>query len=364
MELINLFPSTAFMVGTDILLIVLFFIVVSALLLSRKYLTSHFVLRGILLICLGFGVIVSIFVYDLYTMMLLPAKIGMRAAMEEMAILHIQHSWYMHIAGMTLICVGFVIVVLQSTKQVKELDKKVQQEMDANLAKSSFLSSMSHELRTPLNAIKGYSEMMFILPEGREEGWYRENAQIVSQSATYLNNLVEGILDLSRIESGKVEYSFEAIDMELIFEEINEMFLPTIAEKQIEYNVDVNARSDGLWADKQAIKQVLLNLISNAIKHTPRNGEIKVSAVNLNNGNVEILVQDTGGGIPEEIQQGLFSPFPSRNPYSTKNNESFGLGLAISKGIVDAHNGQIEVADTSPEGTVMRIELPKQKRVA
>jgi two-component system cell cycle sensor histidine kinase PleC len=233
---------------------------------------------------------------------------------------------------------------------------------DANLAKSRFLATMSHELRTPLNAILGFSEVLkgeVLGPLPNDQ--YRDYSKDIHESGTHLLNLINEILDLSRIEAGRHELSEEAVHVAYTVEEAAHLLAMKAKGKNITLHEDYQENLPKLWADERAIRQITLNLLSNAIKFTPLNGEVLIRVVGTQDGGQMIEVRDTGPGIPEEEIPVVLSSF-GQGSIAIKNAEQgTGLGLPIVQALMKTHGGRFELHSKLREGTVVRAVFPADR---
>jgi two-component system cell cycle sensor histidine kinase PleC len=228
----------------------------------------------------------------------------------------------------------------------------------ANQAKSEFLATMSHELRTPLNAILGFADILsnqYFGPPG--EGKYREYAADIQNSGQYLLELVNDLLDLSTIEAGKQSLEMEELDTKEILSECAKIVDDKADEKGIELLVNVSKNLPLLFADKRATKQILLNLLSNAVKFTPEGGKVTIEAKSSGR-EITLSIVDTGGGISETELPYLTDPFTrvEKNPYVAE--KGWGLGLTITKSLIDLHNGRLDIESTIGEGTTVTVTMP------
>ena len=233
---------------------------------------------------------------------------------------------------------------------------------EANLAKSRFLATMSHELRTPLNAILGFSEVMKNEIFGAHANpAYKEYSGDIHGSGQHLLDLINEILDLSRIEAGKYELNEEAISLAGIAEDCAHMLNMRAKTKGQTIRRAVEPDLPRVWADERAIRQVVLNILSNAIKFTPQGGEISIKVGWTATGGQYVSVTDTGPGIPEEEIPVVLQTF-GRGSLAIKTAEQgSGLGLPIVKGLIDLHGGGFHLKSKPRAGTEVTITLPAER---
>jgi cell cycle sensor histidine kinase DivJ len=228
----------------------------------------------------------------------------------------------------------------------------------ASRAKTQFLANMSHELRTPLNAVIGFSEIL-----NRElfgslgEGRYRDYARLIHESGEHLLNVVNDILDMSKIEAGKFKIVKEPFDVAPLVKSCCDLLRHTAEQRSLSLIMDVSPGIPELPADKRACKQMLINLISNAIKFTDPGGWVRVSARRVD-GNVEFSVADNGIGIAEADLPRLGNPFVQANNSYDRSYDGAGLGLSVVKGLAKLHGGRLELKSSLGEGTLATILLP------
>jgi two-component system cell cycle sensor histidine kinase PleC len=238
-------------------------------------------------------------------------------------------------------------------------DEKIRAE-EANKIKSDFLANISHELRTPLNAIIGFSEIICAGYFGPDK--YREYGQDILDSGTFLLNVINDILDMSKIEAGRLELAMTDVDLGEILEESTRVLSFQVEEKQLSVEV-VCPEKIQLRADRRAIKQILLNLLSNAVKFTPHGGRVIVSA-DLAGNTVRVAIADTGIGIPRSQIDQLGRPFVQVANQFTKTHRGSGLGLAIARSLIELHGGEMEIASTPGHGTTVSFGLPRHAKAA
>jgi len=225
-------------------------------------------------------------------------------------------------------------------------------------AKSQFLANMSHELRTPLNAVIGFSEIL-----NRElfgalgEQRYRDYARLIHESGEHLLNVVNDILDMSKIEAGKFNLVKEPFDVASLVNSCTEVMRHAAEKKRIAVITEETPGLPELLADKRACKQMLLNVISNAIKFTESGGWVRISA-RADDGMMELVVADNGVGIAEEDLPTLGDPFVQAERSYNRNHEGAGLGLSVVKGLTRLHGGRLEIASKLGQGTTVKILLP------
>lgn len=236
---------------------------------------------------------------------------------------------------------------------------------ESNLAKSRFLATMSHELRTPLNAILGFSDVManeLMGPHGVAA--YRDYANDIHASGEHLLNIINEILDLSRVEAGRYELREEAIHLGAIAEECRHMLQMRAKAKSILVTAEIDPSLESLWADEKAVRQICLNLLSNAIKFTPQNGEVKITVGRDGQGGQKIEVSDTGPGIPEKELPLVLESF-GRGSLAIKTAEQgTGLGLPIVKGLIDLHGGTLDLQSKLREGTRVIVRFPAARTIS
>lgn len=232
----------------------------------------------------------------------------------------------------------------------------------ANRAKSEFIANMSHELRTPLNAIIGFSDIMLRElrgPVGNET--YIEYICEIRQSGEHLLNLIVSILDISKIEAGKTVLVEDEFDLRSTVKSCIGMVSPRAEAGGVNVEMNVDPATERVFGDARAMKQIVLNLVSNAVKFTERDGQVKIST-RLDADNAIILtVTDNGVGIPEEALARILEPFEQAGSALTRRWEGIGLGLPIVKRLVDLHGGELDIESVEDEGTSVHMRLPPER---
>ena len=252
----------------------------------------------------------------------------------------------------------FLIMVEDITerKLVEEALREAKKEADrANHAKSEFLSRMSHELRTPLNAILGFGQLLERQNPTKPQ---RARVEHIMSAGRHLLKLINEVLDLSRIEAGHLQLSVEPVAVAEVLEEALDLMRPLAAQRTMQLSVDALLDKDlHVLADRQRLKQVLLNLLTNAVKYTAVGGQVSVSLQQSNLAKTRLVVTDTGAGIATEKLARLFTPF-DRLGVEPSGVEGTGLGLALCQRLMHAMGGDIGVDSTVGKGSAFWIELP------
>jgi two-component system, cell cycle sensor histidine kinase PleC len=228
---------------------------------------------------------------------------------------------------------------------------------EANQAKSKFLANMSHELRTPLNAIIGFSEIMesnMFGPLGAEK--YHEYCSDIHASGQYLLDVINDILDMSKIEAGRIRLDFEDLALDPLLSEAMRVVSARAQDKQLKLVARI-APDLRLRADRRALKQIALNLLSNAVKFTPAGGRVTVRG-RATDHCIVLGIADTGIGIGKDALARLGRPFEQVESQLTKSHQGSGLGLAIAKSLVDLHGGRMHIRSTLGKGTLVVVRLP------
>jgi PAS domain S-box-containing protein len=216
----------------------------------------------------------------------------------------------------------------EAEQRALEHARRVAEVEAANRAKSEFLTALSHELRTPLNAIGGYAELLAMGVRGPVNDTQKHDLERIRRSQQHLLVLVNDLLNYARLEAGTVEYHMEPVSMAQVLDAIDAMIRPQADAKALEFVID-ECGAETVWSDAPKLHQILLNLVSNAVKFTPAGGRVRVSCSAADEALV-VRVTDTGPGIPEAHQASIFEPFVQIGRSHTSHHEGVGLGLAIT----------------------------------
>jgi len=227
----------------------------------------------------------------------------------------------------------------------------------ASAAKSAFLTTMSHELRTPLNVILGYSELVLENLEQRGDEADAEDLRKIHTAGQHLLGLISDVLDLSRIEAERVELRAEPFDLGALARELEQLFRPLVQRSESTLSVVVAPELPPVRLDKDRVRQILSNLLGNAVKFTQR-GQVSLRVAGTPDG-VEIVVEDTGIGIPADRLDQIFEPFVQVDSSFTRRHDGTGLGLAICRRLCGLMRGSLSVRSTLGQGTAFTVRLPR-----
>jgi PAS domain S-box-containing protein len=230
----------------------------------------------------------------------------------------------------------------------------------ASRAKSTFLAQMSHELRSPLNAILGFSEVIRGLHFGRDQvDKYAEYGGYIHQAGTHLLALMDDILDLAKVEAGKLELHRARFDLVELLDESARMMRPMVDGRGLKLHVvHGGAANLMLTADRRRAKQMIVNLLSNAIKFTPPGGKVELSAQLMSDQAIAVTISDTGIGMTEEEIAVALEPFGRISNPAADDPTGSGLGLPIVKNLIEAHGGRLQIRSELNRGTIMRLVFP------
>ena len=244
-------------------------------------------------------------------------------------------------------------------KYVRELELSHREAERANQLKTEFLGNMSHELRSPLHTVIGFAELLAEEKEGALNEKQKRFVGHIKTDSLHLLNLINDLLDLSKIEAGRLELRYELFSIEAVIAEAISSVQPRATAKCLEIATDISITAP-VWADRLRFKQILHNLLTNAIKFTPNGGRVRVDAADCGHF-AEISVRDTGIGIPEDQQQAVFDKFYQVRAGIQGGHEGTGLGLAITKRLVDQHGGTISLKSEPGNGTCFTFSIPLEQ---
>jgi signal transduction histidine kinase len=245
------------------------------------------------------------------------------------------------------------LIAIENARLLAEIREATRRLEVASRHKSEFLANMSHELRTPLNAVIGFADALRAKMVGEVNPKQAEYLGNIREAGEHLLALINDILDLSKVEAGRMELQCSRFDLPRVIAQAMTQVRPHALREDIEFTKTVDPGLGEIEADERKLKQVLLNLLSNAVKFTPRGGRVEVSAL-LRESSVEIAVKDSGTGIAPEDQARLFENFRQVG----KPKEGTGLGLALAKRFVELHRGTIRVRSSVGKGSTFTVELP------
>ncbi len=252
-------------------------------------------------------------------------------------------------------------LAIAMAKQIMRAEESEETAILASQAKSEFLANMSHELRTPLNAIIGFSEMINSGYFGDLNDNQRERIHDINLCGTHLLQLINDILEFSKGEAGKLDLQEEEVNIEEILTECVRMLDAKIKTSKVDVRTNIDTNLMPLWVDKRKIRQVTLNLISNALKFTPENGVITVSAHMDSHRCMHITIADTGIGIAEEDIPRALSVFGQ--VHRSQSHEGTGLGLPLCKMYTELHGGRLILTSKLREGTTVRLIFPYERTI-
>lgn len=251
--------------------------------------------------------------------------------------------------------------IFEKTQAYKKIEEQNEKIVEANKAKNEFLANISHELRTPLNSIIGFSEVLKEGIIGDLNDKQKEYINDIYVSGVHLLGMINEILDISKIESNAMNINYSKFDLNMSINEVINVIKPLSQKKNITLNCDIKPNIE-LEADYQKVQQILYNLLSNAIKFTPNNGQISI-ITEFEDDFIVIKIKDTGIGIDSKYLGKIFGKFVQLHSVYTKKESSTGLGLTITKELVELHKGKIYVESKINEGSTFIVKLPQNTMV-
>ncbi len=253
---------------------------------------------------------------------------------------------------------GQLAIAVRNVQFTQELAAANEELLHVDRLKSDFLATMSHELRTPLTSIVGYTDMLISGLAGEVSDKQRALLRSVLNSSDTLLNLINDLLDLTKVEAGKMDLSLEPVDLKAVVGDVLSVVGPKAREKNIEVSSLLPGALPPLLADASRLEQVLMNLVTNAVKFTPEFGSVTIEGRPLSTGFVEVRVSDTGIGIRAEDFDRIFERFSQIDNTSTRSQGGTGLGLAITRDLIHLHGGTITVQSQAGKGSVFVFTIP------
>ena len=230
----------------------------------------------------------------------------------------------------------------------------------ADLAKTKFLANMAHELRTPLNAIIGFSEIIK-LDSIQSRDRYPQYAEYIHDAGILLLNIINGLLDLARIQAGKVDLEEQIVAVGELVQAAVRTLAPIAQKKSIELSCELAQSATLVCVDQTKFRQIMINLLSNGIKFTEPPGRIFIESGVNGRGDLVISIKDTGIGIPPEHLERVLNPFEQVADHLTKENEGTGLGLPIARALIELHGGDLALSSELGKGTTVALRLPHER---
>jgi PAS domain S-box-containing protein len=247
--------------------------------------------------------------------------------------------------------------ITHSKHNEEKLVSAMEKAQESNQAKSQFLSVVSHEMRTPLNAIIGFSDLLKTLPQEFPEDERKQFLELIHRNSKILSDLINNLLDLAKLESQKMELHLEAVDLKELFQTLDSTFSKVAGDKNVLININLEQSIPLLNIDRLKLNQVLMNLISNAIKFTPSGRSVSVQT-QYTQGQLTFVVKDEGIGIPEDKQAQIFTPFTQVESSISRNYGGTGLGLSICRSLIDLMKGELKLESTLGVGSTFTVSIP------
>jgi signal transduction histidine kinase len=271
--------------------------------------------------------------------------------------------------SVTILALVFLFLYIKKYQDYYELkirlsdsEKRKQHEQDIQKVRDDFLAMMIHDLRSPLAVIRGSADLILKEADSLDKNEVYEFLVQIKASSTQLLGMVNDLLDISKIESGRYEVYFKEANLNDILTEESKVYSTLAKEHNVTIDLDLDDNLKHFKFDSDKIKQVLNNLLSNAIKFTPEGGKVVLISKKRDPVMAEIRIKDTGIGVPDEVKPRLFHKFVQGVELGVNHEKGTGLGLVIAKGIVEAHGGTIWMEDNKPKGSVFVFTLPLHHR--
>jgi len=324
----------------------------------RRELNNSGAIAGLLLILTGFWALTLFYILHLVTIAWLPQRLAETAALQNMVDYSVRYVWHTGVMFVALMTLGIVFAMRAMLNQNAALDDARQEAQAHSKQKSEFLAAMSHELRTPLNAILGFSEFMQHDVVAIDPGRVKSYAENVHGSASMLRSLIDDLLDISRIEAGRLDLDMIPVSVADIVRNAVTTLTPRAIERDVTLSVEIHADFPMIHADRRALQQICLNLITNAIKFTPDGGSVTIG-LEHHETEISVAFTDTGIGISTDLLDQIFEPFVQGEEKREGADAGYGLGLRICKGLIDAHHGSISIDSVEGQGTEITVRIPK-----
>lgn len=252
----------------------------------------------------------------------------------------------------------------QRAKSEKEVREAKELAEFATRSKSSFIANLSHELRTPLNAVIGFSELMLSGISGDLSEKQREYTNDINKSGQYLHGLIGTVLDISKIEADRLELHDGVVNMEVLIGDVVERVGGAYHNDKILFKIEVDDGMPDVRADQTMMAQIVTNLLTNAVKYSPDGGDVKVGATMNGGGKMVLTISDQGIGIPKSDIEKVQRPFERTDVSRERDIEGTGLGLPLTKGLVEAHGGHLLIDSDIGIGTTVTVSLPAERLYA
>jgi signal transduction histidine kinase len=260
--------------------------------------------------------------------------------------------------------------VAERTGLIEQLEKDKVELRELDRLKSAFLANVSHELKTPMISIVGYTDLLLDRVDGPINEEQEKSLKKVALHSGHLLQLINSLLDISKMESGELKLAVRELDLKSLIEAVTMNFDPLIKQKGLTLNIYIDKNLPLIYGDEDKIKQILTNLLSNAVKFTHKGGitiSANTSSININSGETpafaEVCIEDTGIGIKEQDLGNIFDKFVQVDPTLSRQYEGAGLGLSITKGYVELHKGKLRVTSRYGEGSIFCFTLPLKKEI-